>query len=278
MHSASYLSETWMLVMGVLAVLTLAGSIVLVKGLRPKRRGTTPYCRGCGYNLTGGTLDAKQTTRCPECGRILNPPRAVVIGNRCVRPRVVVLGAVIVSFGIVGLGGVGIARARNVNWYHYKPTTWVLSDLENGGANLAGRASAELRLRMETSGLSSAQTHRLAEIGLGEQRKPRIRSWWSSPIELLGLICERGELTPSQRTRFFQNLLLIRARARSPVAAGDDVAVEFHYEWRGPTRTVSQETTEAWRNRALLLPHAILCDAVQRDGAPPRGVEPLSSD
>ena len=44
------------------------------------------------------------------------------------------------------------------------------------------------------------------------------------------------------------------------------------------SRTNSQETKKARGNRAVLLPTAVACDSMLGNQAPPRGVEPLSSD
>ena len=49
-----------------LPTLLLLGLWLLKTGLWPRRRGDTPYCRKCGYNLTALTSE-----RCPECGSIV---------------------------------------------------------------------------------------------------------------------------------------------------------------------------------------------------------------
>ena len=59
-------------------VLVLAASALLLwSGLRGKRKGTTPYCRRCDYNLT-----ALDRPICPECGADLRHRRAIVVGER----------------------------------------------------------------------------------------------------------------------------------------------------------------------------------------------------
>ncbi len=64
------------------------GLWLLVRGLRPKRRGDTPYCAACGYNLTGlaGEL-------CPECGEDYRQTGGTVYGTRRSRPLSTIGGA-----------------------------------------------------------------------------------------------------------------------------------------------------------------------------------------
>ncbi len=72
-----------------LALIPLVLGLTLVWfGVRPRRRGTTPHCRRCNYNLTG--LDSD---RCPECGTPLTP-KTVVIGEGRRRPVRIVAGCV----------------------------------------------------------------------------------------------------------------------------------------------------------------------------------------
>jgi hypothetical protein len=59
-----------------LTIIYIAIAAVIVLGpycrLLVLRKGDTPYCGRCGYNLTGLTSD-----RCPECGGLLSEMRVV---------------------------------------------------------------------------------------------------------------------------------------------------------------------------------------------------------
>ena len=52
-----------LIVLPPLIVLSILAIWLLKTGIWPRRRGVTPHCAGCGYNLTGLTGE-----RCPECG------------------------------------------------------------------------------------------------------------------------------------------------------------------------------------------------------------------
>jgi hypothetical protein len=130
----------------------LLGVLLIRRGRFPRRRGTTPHCRGCDYDLTG--IDA---TRCPECGRELTE-KSIVRGERHRRPRLTVAGAILLLLGL-GLCTVNVV-ARSPDVYRYKPTRWVIDDLRTP---IAPRAWTELQRRMAESPLSDAQNARLAD-------------------------------------------------------------------------------------------------------------------
>ncbi|MCK4342815.1 MAG: hypothetical protein KAY37_13945, partial [Phycisphaerae bacterium] len=82
-----------------LSLLLLAlGAWLFITGRFPKRQGDTPFCRKCGYNLTGLATGAIND-RCPECGSSLIPS-AIVIGERRIRKRWMIVGVVL---GLLGL-------------------------------------------------------------------------------------------------------------------------------------------------------------------------------
>lgn len=70
------------------------GILLLVLGLRPRRRGTEPHCAACDYNLTGVASDV-----CPECGTERSPAN-VVHGERYRRPQLAVVGALLATIGL----------------------------------------------------------------------------------------------------------------------------------------------------------------------------------
>lgn len=56
--------------------LLVLGLMVLVIGLRGRRVGVEPRCRGCGFDLRGLAVGAGRA--CPECGRVLDSQNAMV--------------------------------------------------------------------------------------------------------------------------------------------------------------------------------------------------------
>jgi predicted RNA-binding Zn-ribbon protein involved in translation (DUF1610 family) len=75
----------WLWILG-LSLVALLGLFLLWRGLRPRREGTTPYCRKCGYNLTGTDRTAADA-RCSECGTHVIDDSGVVFGERVRRWR-----------------------------------------------------------------------------------------------------------------------------------------------------------------------------------------------
>ncbi|HEX8911766.1 MAG TPA: hypothetical protein VF796_05360, partial [Humisphaera sp.] len=101
----------------------VAGLVAWTLGRFPRRRGRTPHCRRCGYVLTGLTSD-----RCPECGRDVGTSKAVVRGERHVRPRVAWAGLLSVVVGLLPIGLIGYGRFRGIDWYHHHRVEWVIDD------------------------------------------------------------------------------------------------------------------------------------------------------
>ena len=98
-----------------------AGVFLLLLGLRPRRRGETPYCRRCSYNLT-----MLESNRCPECGTPLTDG-AIVRGRRVTRRGRIAAGIVLLSLGAAWQAA--YPALRRVDWYRRRPTGWVLDDL-----------------------------------------------------------------------------------------------------------------------------------------------------
>src|SRR5437764_124792 len=72
----------------------LLGLELLRRGRWPRRIGTTPHCRKCGYILTGLEAD-----RCPECGSLVTG-HGTVHGERVCRPALAWFGAGLASIGL----------------------------------------------------------------------------------------------------------------------------------------------------------------------------------
>jgi ribosomal protein L37E len=130
----------------------LAAAVVLLKlGLWPRRKGDEPYCRRCGYNLTGASPDI-----CPECGTARSP-RMTVYGQRQRRPWLIAGGlvAVVLSAGL--LFKPGHMYYYTTDFYRYKPTRFVLADMRSSDWLILNRAGREMLRRLDSSNLSSDQ-------------------------------------------------------------------------------------------------------------------------
>lgn len=84
----------WLVLWGIVPLMGFGlGLPLLVMGLRSRFRGTAPHCAKCNYNLTGRAYGI-----CPECGTELTSVN-VVTGKRYRRPRLIVIGSVLLIMG-----------------------------------------------------------------------------------------------------------------------------------------------------------------------------------
>jgi hypothetical protein len=227
----------WLWILG-LALLALLGLFLLWRGLRPRREGTTPYCRKCGYNLTGTDRNADDA-RCSECGSPVTADGAVVFGERVRRWRRVFVGLVIFLVGAAPLVPIGVGAARGVDWYRLRPTALVLRDLQSSNTTLAGRAANEMARRFNRDRLSDTRIRLLAETCLTEQSRPNVRGAVTSQlIDLLGALYERDRLTAGQVDRFFENLCLLELRVRPTVIRGREFPLQLVLQGRTPNSGV----------------------------------------
>jgi len=210
----------WLWILG-LSLLALLGLFLLWRGLRPRRKGTTPYCSKCGYNLTGTDRDA-EGARCPECGTYLAEPNAVLFGERHVRPRRVVAGVACLLLGLGALSAILIANARRYDWYRLMPTGLVIQDLRNRNLNTASRAWQEVQRRDAAAPLSAKYRGLLIEVCLEEQTRAARRGLLSQTmLDRLDAYRRAGHLSDAQTTRFFENAVkLVELKARPTVLPG----------------------------------------------------------
>ncbi len=127
---------------GFLLGLVIVGPALAIAALRRPRRGSTPYCRRCGYNLTGTALDAPGT-RCSECGALLTRG-AVVRGERRMVWGRFALGLAMFLLGTGFLARPTCSFLRDANLYQFAPTGWVLYGLGSNDPGNVQRAADEI--------------------------------------------------------------------------------------------------------------------------------------
>src|SRR5687768_5297540 len=127
------------------ALAAAATALFIFWGMRGRRVDDHPLCRRCGFDLFGR---AEGATNCSECGADLRRRRAIRIGHRVRRRRVIGAATPVLLAAVGWLGVVGWGRAKGVDWNQHKPL-WLL-EREAGGADVAARdvAIAELSRRL----------------------------------------------------------------------------------------------------------------------------------
>jgi hypothetical protein len=214
----------WAWIAGILGVL---GCLLIWRGWRVRRRGETPRCRKCDYNLTGLTSD-----RCPECGLSLETG-ALVHGERYRRWWWAVLGVVFMALAGVCL----IKPVQQIDWYRFRPTSWVLSDFQSATGAPFQKARAELLQRDRNGKLDRRHRDTLIKLCLAEQIRTPQRANAQSLIDHLAWLYGQDALSDAQSRQFFQQMVELELTVRPRVAPGDDVPFWFKNHTRTPSST-----------------------------------------
>jgi hypothetical protein len=222
-----------------LALLTIGGVFVLLGaawiwiGLRGRRMGETPFCRQCGYELTG-----IGSSQCPECGSILSARRAVVRGRRQPMRDSIYVGSIVAFIGACCVIA-GSGRVPRINWYQFKPTSRILADLQSPTVGAPGEEWLELNDRIAKGKLSADQLNRLIELALAQQAAPSLAPQ-PSPFRghLIDFLAEQvanGKTTPAQSDRFFRQAFVFSLAVRKQILLGDPITYAVTSSGVGPT-------------------------------------------
>ncbi len=164
-------------------------------------------CRKCEYLLEG----LERPKVCPECGADLTRRRAIRVGERRKRKRVLFFGVSSLIIALM-LGGVlfSIARNARINWNRAKPV-WMLQReaLNAAPAVIAGMgvmgspALDELAYRARNDLLTVSQLRSLAAIGLERQADltTPFEMSWAWIIEAAWI---RSVLTEQQKSQYLR--------------------------------------------------------------------------
>ena len=185
------------------------GLVVLRAGWRgAPQTGTVPHCPHCEYNLTGLT-----ESRCPECGQPFELQKVLFLGPRQRNWSGVSAGVVILALSAWWLWG-SVWRASHSlreGYIHLRPTAWLIGEISSSNARLRYRAVEELLRRHETGDLSASQVTSMKSPLLKTHVASHARGMqWESLVVLLGEMWARGELSDSEKDRFFRHLQPVR--------------------------------------------------------------------
>lgn len=206
------------------------GAWLLKRGRWPARIGSTPHCPHCDYILTG--IEAE---RCPECGRAIWAGN-FVLGERGRKPGKAIAGLLLILIGILFLTLDFAGGLRHVDWYHYRPTAWVLKDLDAKSPPAQTKAWYELHRRSTDGSLSAAQQDAMVERALREQETGNGAGGYR--VAMVDFLFQRyrdGKLSDAQTARFFDNGMKLKLDVRPLVGAPDRVPFSVFAIGRGPT-------------------------------------------
>lgn len=132
-------------------------------------------------------------------------------GCLCLLPTAFLVGAI--SFGM--------------DLLPYKPTAWVISDLQLADSTQANRAWSELQKRISAGKLSASNRYRLIEMGLKSQPEEIVSSIGNDLNDLLGKWALDGTLSEAQKKVFFEPMLKPTLKIGRKLLANDCISCEM---------------------------------------------------
>jgi hypothetical protein len=207
--------------MSLLLILSLAvfllSCMMIARGLHGRRIDDHPLCRRCGFDLTGRPEDS---TRCSECGALLNDTRSIRIGHRQRRGPLIAIGMALLLPSLALLAGIIFVRAGNVDLTQYKPV-WLLRRDLDAGVSAQGAALKELARRSIAGKLSAAQAAGVADRALAILTTP---TW--QPAAAFIEAAHAGNLLDTPRwTAYARQATAIALQVRPTVRQGDPVPI-----------------------------------------------------
>lgn len=203
--------------------LLILAAVLLANGFRPKRHGNTPFCARCGYNLTGLSGEV-----CPECGDPYGRPGGTVFGTRQRRTGNLVAGIVLLGVAAANL----VTPLKNVDWYGFMPTSFVLGDLQSGNPQEAQRVWDEVRRRVRAKNLTEKEYCELIDLCLKEHGSPSGRNVTDQMVEYLGKAYLARKLNPRQKEQLLNGVLNCTLDVRPRVAPNDPTPLRFKLKTR----------------------------------------------
>ena len=200
-----------------LAVLLIAGLMLLITGVRGYRIGDHPVCDRCGFDLFGMPSGV---SICSECGSDVAQPRAIRIGHRKRKPGLIVLGILMLLSVTLVAGFVGWETWQNINWEQHLPTFWLIHETASTDPASRDPALAELLRRMQAGNLSDGETQKLITRGLAFQADTS-KTWVATWGDIIESANRAGKGTSEQWRQYALNAPDLHLTARPRVRRGD---------------------------------------------------------
>jgi hypothetical protein len=210
--------------MSTATLLAFVGGLVLLwLGWRGRRLDDHPWCRRCKFDLYGRWPGA---TVCPECGSVLNRPRAVRTGHRRKRPVLLLTSAIILTPLFVPAGQNLWHEAVTLDSIRIAPTWWLVRSAEDSNSASAWRAIRELSRRLLKRDLNSEVTTRLIKTGLRIQADPK-GPWSGDWGDFIEYSWNLGLLSDDQQRAYVLNAYSFDIATRASIAEGDVCPVQL---------------------------------------------------
>lgn len=234
-----------LLILAVATVVGLGGLLLLITAIWPKRRGATPYCARCNYNLTGlldDTPRPARTTlatlapepaavglRCPECGGRL--AGRVKRGERRRRPLRIAAGACVLVIGML-LGAVALLTAtQRLNWVGTLPNAALIWIADYADGRLGANVANEISTRRILSKFTPDELLRLGRASMRDILSGSTRGEISSLMEeILTEELGAGRISAEELDRFFDRAARVKLLARPRVVAGRKLPFAIEYD------------------------------------------------
>lgn len=124
---------------------------------------------------------------------------------------------------------------QRIDWYQYRPTAWVMKDLDDAASSVKDRAWTELQRRLSEGSLSAAQQIGLVERALNEQRTGGgANGYMVAMTDFLGTRYLDHKLSTAHAEAFFANAMKLQLDVRPFVGRGDPVPFRIASVGRGP--------------------------------------------
>lgn len=223
---------------------TLIGAVLLTLGLRGRRIDDHPVCARCRFDLSGAP---EPRTTCPECGRDVSTPKAIKVGQRRRRPRMLMSGAAALAVSLLIWGVAGWGLWKGTNWNTYKPTGWLLFEARVGAPGEADAAISEVADRVVSkSPPGRGQLNQFVEVVLAHQAD-HMKPWSDGWRKAIDVLIEEEMTSEDQLEAVFHNAYSFDMDARPTTRLGDPIIVRLIASPRlgrtQPSRSVLIEAT-----------------------------------
>lgn len=229
-------------------LLGLVALCAIVWAFVRSRVGDEPHCRGCGFSLAG----LSDPEVCPECGRSISRRRAVVVGDRRSRKKLVVVFLVLGGLSSALLWLDGASRRGFIPVSGYKPAWLLMGEAYLLDDQRASAATDEIVDRVQAGELTSEHQDKLLSIAL----RRHAQTWRGFPDSQWVVIMEaytRNQLDTQQifevMSRYIEGLDLVDPKLGEAVfAPGEtrDLTFGIHLR-RGNLATTPIEVITAIR-------------------------------